>query len=445
MRSPQTIPRLTAEQPHRPPAGPVPPARPDHDANDARLVDDDVSGAVDREIGTVLAERLAACRELDAVFARDIAERVDRFTRRGGRRIRPRLVWWSLRACGGADTTQVRAGLRVAAALELIQTCALVHDDLMDQAPTRRGRPALHAAVARQYDAAAPAHATPGAPVTAGSGTGSDRPAAPPPAARRLGASAAVLAGDLALAWADDVLTDLALDAGLPPGTTRRLAEVWRALRTEMVAGQYLDVREQAVAAPTPARALRAACLKSALYTVERPLLLGAVLAGADAATTRALRRAGRCAGLAFQLRDDLDDVFADPRVTGKPSGGDVREGKPTYLMATARALASAAGDTAALGVLDRANGRADLPDGALDEVRDVLVATGARALVEKKIVRLAGRCRHRLHEAALEPRARARLGSLLAEATGTPDRAPEPGVGPRAAAPTLAGTEARR
>ncbi|MGW4569533.1 polyprenyl synthetase family protein, partial [Streptomyces sp. NPDC004561] len=120
---------------------------------DARAVDDDVPGAVGRELRDLLAGRLADCRVLDPVFADDIADRVARFTRRGGRRIRSRLVWWSLRACGGGDAAQVRAALRAAAALELLQTCALVHDDLMDRAPTRRGAPALHADVASQKPA----------------------------------------------------------------------------------------------------------------------------------------------------------------------------------------------------------------------------------------------------------------------------------------------------
>ncbi|MDT0342822.1 polyprenyl synthetase family protein [Streptomyces litchfieldiae] len=442
MRSTQAIGRPTADPQHRPPGGPVghqeigepvgtadggrssraaadAPSRPAR-SGCALVVDDDVPGAVGRELHELLTGVLAGCRGLSTVFAHDIAERVARFAQRGGRRVRARLVWWSLRSCGGGDPAQVRAALRTAAALELIQTCALVHDDLMDQAPTRRGSPALHADVERQYSDTAPR-----------------------PVARRLGASAAVLAGDLALAWADDALTGLVLDSGLPPGTAHRLNDVWRTLRTEMVAGQYLDVQGQATSVPAPARTLRAACLKSARYTVERPLELGAVLAGADAATTRTLCRAGRCAGLAFQLRDDVNDLFADPHVTGKPAGGDVREGKPTYLLAVARALATASGDLSALGLLERAVGRANLPEGALAEVRDIVVATGARDTVEAKIAQLAGRCLHHLGKVPLEPRAAARLRAVLAEITGTPGRLPAPAGLPLGAALTGAETEA--
>ncbi|GGW44829.1 geranylgeranyl pyrophosphate synthase [Streptomyces lucensis JCM 4490] len=389
---------------------------------DARAVDDDVPGAVARELRDLLAGRLAECRGLDPVFAGDIADRVDRFTRRGGRRIRARMLWWSLRACGGGDTAQVRVALRTAAALELIQTCALVHDDLMDRAPTRRGAPALHADVAGQY-------------------TGT----VPEAAAHRLGTSAAMLAGDLALAWADDALTGVLRDPALPDGTAHRLAGVWRGLRTEMVAGQYLDVHGQATSAHSMARSMRAAYLKSALYTVERPLELGAVLAGADAATAGTLRRAGRSAGLAFQLRDDLDDLFADPRVTGKPSGGDVREGKPSYPLAVARALATGAGDRTALGVLRYAVGRADLTDGELADVREVVRTTGALELVETRIARLTEQCLHHLHEPVLAPGAAARLRGLLSEITGCRAQVPEPAGRPPATAPAATATEAGR
>ncbi|MFJ7904154.1 polyprenyl synthetase family protein [Streptomyces sp. NPDC096198] len=367
-------------------------------------VDADVPAAVREVLAPLLAARLEHARGLDTLFARDLAERVADFALHGGRRVRPRLLWWSLRACGGGEPAQIRAALRVCAGLELLQTCALVHDDVMDAAPTRRGRPALHTALAHQYADDAPG------------------------AARRLGEAAAVLAGDLALAWADDLMTDLLLDAtGLPPDAVRRVRDGWRATRTEMVAGQYLDVHGQATAQRTTTRAVRAACLKSALYTVERPLELGAALAGADRTATGALCRAGRCAGLAFQLRDDLDDLFADPAVTGKPSGGDVREGKPTYLMAVARACAAADGDPAALAVLDAVPGRTGLTEAGLDRIRDAVTATGAHDLVREKIERLAHRALRHLAEVDLERGPAARLHALFTEITGTAGRCPEP------------------
>ncbi|MEU4046539.1 polyprenyl synthetase family protein [Streptomyces antibioticus] len=373
---------------------PPPPRLPPAARTEAvEIIDGDVPAAVGRVLDALLAERVAHATGLDPVFGRDLAARVARFTLEGGKRTRSQFVWWAMRACGGGPA-QAEAALRIGAALELIQTCALVHDDVMDGARMRRGRPALHVDVADQYaDAGTPA---PG---------------------RRFGEAAAILAGDLALAWADDTVAAVELE----PAAARAVRELWSALRTEMVAGQYLDVRGQVASAPSAARAVRAACLKSALYSVERPLALGAALAGADGARRAALGSAGRCVGIAFQLRDDLVDVYGDPRRSGKPVGGDIRAGRPTALVAVARARAEAAGDRHALAVLRRSLGRADLSESGLAEVRDVLEATGARDTVEARIGRLVDRGLRHLESAGLEPEGRRRLRGLLHAAAGSP------------------------
>lgn len=368
----------------------------------ARDVDRDVPAAVEHLLRQLLDERLTEASALDPGFARDLAGRTARFTLRGGRRLRPQFVWWALRCAGEPAADRVEAALRIGAALELIQTCALVHDDVMDDAPLRRGRPSLHAAVTAQYGATT----TPGR-------------------AGPLGVAAAILAGDLALAWADDVVAASAL----PPDTARRVRRLWAAMRTEMVAGQYLDVHGQATASRSAGGALRAARLKSALYSVERPLALGAALAGTGPAATEALCAAGRHVGLAFQLRDDLDDVFGDPGRTGKPSGGDLREGKPTLLLAVARGRAAEAGDRHALGVLDDLVGRADLTDAELGRIRDVFETTGARAAVEERIGRLVARGLRRLDDARPSPEAHRRLRALMgAVAAARYAAAPAPG-----------------
>ncbi|WP_406011178.1 polyprenyl synthetase family protein [Streptomyces sp. NBC_00637] len=354
-----------------------------------------------------MTERTAQATALDPVFAGDVAERVARFTMEGGKRNRSQFLWWAYRACGGGPA-DAQAALRVGAALELIQTCALVHDDVMDGSQVRRGRPALHVDVEARY-----------------------APAARPPRGPRFGEAAAILAGDLALAWADDVLADTEL--ALEPA--RRVRALWSSMRTEMVAGQYLDIQGQATSSRSMARAIRIACLKSALYSVERPLALGATLAGADAATTEALCSAGRCVGIAFQIRDDLHDVFGGPAPTGgKPTGGDLRSGKPTYLVAVARARAEAAGDRRALAVLEGSIGRADLSEADLDEVRNVLVTTGARETVEAKIDRLVAQGMRHLETAHLQPAGHRRLHELLHAAAGAPPSdGPPPDGGGRA------------
>ncbi|MEV0126526.1 polyprenyl synthetase family protein [Streptomyces sp. NPDC050703] len=375
------------------------------------LVDTDVPASVGHTLDQILRERLDAARDIDATFADDVARRVARFTLDGGKRMRSQFLWWSLRACGGpADAARTEAALRIAAGLELIQTCALVHDDVMDGSPLRRGGASVHRDLSAQY-------------------------ARPDGTGRAFGGSAAILVGDLALAWADDVVTATALG----PAAEHRVRELWQAMRTEMVAGQYLDLHGQATEARSVSRAIRTASLKSALYSVERPLALGAAVAEADEAATEALCSAGRCAGLAFQLRDDLLGAFGDPRRTGKPSGEDLREGKLTYLVEVARARATAAADHRSLTVLEKTVGNREAGEDDLDRVRDVLVATGARGVVRDRIQQLAERSLRCLDGAALTPHAAQRLRGLLGAAAGVPPSGA--GAGPPDPEHSTAGT----
>ncbi|MFF2013228.1 polyprenyl synthetase family protein [Streptomyces sp. NPDC058195] len=366
------------------------------DPAEVHRFDADVPGAVGRLLVHVLAERLSRARLVDPQFTGEVAERMTRFTVQGGKRTRAQLVWWAARACAGRDPASAAGALRMGAALELLQTCALVHDDVMDRATLRRGRPTLHTDLTAAYAERTEAKR-----------------------ARRFGRSAAVLAGDLALAWADDMVAETPME----PRTAAVVRRVWSDLRTEMVAGQYLDLRGQVTAVRSLPRLLRTARLKSALYSVERPLALGAAMAGADEMTTRQLCDAGRCAGMAFQLRDDLGDVFGDPGETGKACGEDIREGKSTYPVAVARARAEAAGNRTALSVLDRWLGEPALTERGLDEIRDVLIATGARATVETKIDRLAAQALRHFDAAPLDAEAAGPLrGLLLATAGARPD-----------------------
>ncbi|MTE22249.1 polyprenyl synthetase family protein [Streptomyces sp. TRM43335] len=347
-----------------------------------------------REVEEVLrrwtARRCEEARSLDVAFhGQPVTALVD-LALRGGRRNRAAFLWWGWRAAKGAPRGPAATdALRTAAALELLQTCALIHDDVMDDSALRRGRPSLHTAFARRHRR---------------DGLRGDPDG--------YGRAVAVLAGDLALAWADDLFAE-----SLPDGAVRHAAQrVWRVTRTEMVAGQFLDLRAQAAGGASPAAALRVARLKSALYTVERPLHLGAVLGGADAGLVAALRAAGRRAGLAFQLRDDLLDLFGDPERTGKPTGGDVREGKPTYPVALALARAEAAGDERALTVLRESSGDRSPTGEGPARVRDVLTGLGVPAAVEERIARLSGSARRILSEACDDPLVARRLEALVRE-----------------------------
>ncbi|WP_072489516.1 polyprenyl synthetase family protein (plasmid) [Streptomyces atratus] len=369
-------------------------------ATPAELVDDpltaiDAADAVGTVLEQVLDERLRHSRTVDAVFARELADRLATLAVRGGKRLRTAFAHCGWRAAGGSgDATAV---LHTGAALELLQACALVHDDVMDGSARRRGAPALHVHFARVHWAMG-MHGR----------------------AESFGTSAAVLAGDLALAWADDLLMETAL--GTPHGS--RLHQEWRAMRTEMVAGQYRDLHAQAARSSGVDEALTIATLKSALYTVARPLTLGASLAGADEHVLDALRAAGRCAGLAFQLRDDLLGAFGDPALTGKPADDDLRSRKLTYLLAVAVRLADAAGDHQAATAL--------APDAdpksvkAVRQVRSALQRTGARDLVEAKIEELTDMSLAHFERAGTRPTVRHEFAALVSRATGVAQRRAE-------------------
>ncbi|OOC55160.1 MULTISPECIES: polyprenyl synthetase family protein [Nocardiopsis] len=324
----------------------------------------DDRAALDGALRHYLERRLGDAERVDGEFGRDLAGTTVRFTLGGGKRMRSRLAWWGWIAGGGTSHGDAaRSALQACAALELIQTCALVHDDVMDGSPTRRGRPSVHADHVGEHLREGFA----GEP-------------------RRYGEALAVLVGDLALVWADDMLGEAL--PGVPEPARGRA--VWRELRTEIMAGQFLDVRAQARRERSEEAALRVDLLKTASYSVERPLHLGAAMAGAGPETVEALRDYGRDVGTAFQLRDDLLGVYGDSDRTGKPVGEDIREGKCTLLLVAGIRLARERGDTAALRLLDLVG--APGADADPVEVADALDRVGARDLVRRRRRELAAR-----------------------------------------------------
>ncbi|MFJ6554382.1 polyprenyl synthetase family protein [Streptomyces luteogriseus] len=375
--------------------GPRPTVAGPAETNHAPLTAPGATRAMEAVLERVLEARLRQARDTDAVFAADMADRLAAYVRRGGKRLRTAFVWCGWRAAGGSGDAS--AVLRTGAALELLQACALIHDDVMDGSPLRRGAPAMHVDFAHGHRNGR----------TGGS-------------AESFGTSAAVLAGDLALAWADDLLTETALASPHGP----RLFEEWRAMRTEMVAGQYRDLRAQASGSSGAEEAQTIAVLKSARYTVARPLALGASLAGADARTLGALRAAGRCAGLAFQLRDDLLGAFGDPALTGKPADEDLRSRKLTPLLAVAVRLAEATGDRDAAAVLaPDADAR---PGHTVERMRAALERTGARAEVEARIADLAASGLRHFGATGAAPGVRREFAALVERASGVAPRQAE-------------------
>ncbi|MFF0293628.1 polyprenyl synthetase family protein [Kitasatospora sp. NPDC004615] len=333
---------------------------------------EDVRDRVNAALSAFMAERTALLSGISDQLG-PVAGALREFLLDGGKRLRPAFCYWGWRAAGGcAEEPGIE---RAAAALELLQASALVHDDLMDRSDTRRGLPSVH----RRFEGMHRAN-----------GWRGDR--------EQYGASAAVLLGDLLLIWCDELFQR----SGLPAPAVSAAKPAFDLMRTEVMLGQYLDVLEPVAGDSTDADALdRARTVlhyKSAKYTIERPLQVGALLAGAGPDLVEALGNFGLPLGEAFQLRDDLLGVFGDPAVTGKPAGDDLREGKRTLLVAHAmRGLSEVDAKT-----LDTRLGAPDLTPDEVAELRELISASGAPAIVEARIDQLLTEALTALHNAPI-------------------------------------------
>jgi geranylgeranyl diphosphate synthase type I len=296
----------------------------------------------------------------------------------GGKRLRPAFCHWAFVGAGGDPTDSVVVD--VGAALELLHAFALVHDDVMDGSDTRRGEAAVHRRFADRH-----------------------RELSARGEARRFGEGAAILVGDFAFVYADVLL------ATAPPAAR----PIFDELRIELCVGQFLDLAASATGARERGRAELIERYKSGKYTVERPLHLGAALAGRADELNEPLTKYGVPIGQAFQLRDDLLGVFGDPEVTGKPVGEDLRERKLTPLVAMA--VARDPGLDAELDALGLdALGLDGPPDpDRITAVQERLVATGAVDEVEASIAALVETALVALATAPITDEAKAALADL--------------------------------
>jgi geranylgeranyl diphosphate synthase type I len=325
------------------------------------------------------SERL---RPLGADAARLVAEA--RTSVAGGKMFRASFCWWGHHAVAAPDDPD--ALVRASASLELLHASALVHDDYMDASDTRRGRPTAHRTFEREHR--------------------ESRWRGDP---EQYGASGAILLGDLLLSWSDELLRR----CGLPLAQVGPALDVLDLCRSEVITGQFLDVSAQARGEADVDTAMTVLRYKSAKYSIERPLHLGAALAGAGPELLSDLSAFGLPLGEAFQLRDDLLGVFGDPATTGKPAGDDLVEGKRTVLVALALDAAPAA-DAA---LLDRSLGTA-LSEAEVERLRGVIDASGAAAQVEAVIDQLSEVALAALERARIDDGAREVLRGLASAVT---------------------------
>ena len=334
-----------------------------------------VAARVEARLRSVLAAEGGRWAAVDGDLAAPFATLAD-YALGGGKRIRPAFCFWAFVGAGGDP--QDPAVIDTGVALEMLHTAALVHDDIIDRSDVRHGSPAVHRRLAAQHRD----HGWSGSP-------------------ERFGEGAAILIGDLALVYSSRLV------AGAP---SVALA-VFEEMRLEVNVGQYLDILGEAEGVGSGGeaaveRARRICRYKTAKYTIERPLHLGAALAAPERLPDLIgpLSEFGLPLGEAFQLKDDLLGVFGDPEVTGKPVGDDLKAGKPTLLASLA-----AQRDPR----FSRRFGAPDLSEAEVLDLQAMIEATGARAEVEREVADLVGRSEEALRALPLSSDATRALGEL--------------------------------
>ncbi|MDP5226215.1 MULTISPECIES: polyprenyl synthetase family protein [Arthrobacter] len=311
-------------------------------------------------LNTTLDDFLDRQQHLVSDISPDVAPLLDsiRTLVSGGKRMRALLAYWGFRAAGGAGLSHqaVQAGV----ALELFQGAALIHDDIIDRSATRRGRPSVHQSFTDLHGR---------------SGWQLDP--------ERFGQAAGILTGDLCLSFSEEAFASI----GPATASGTKAREIFNRMRAEVMAGQYLDILEE-VAGPlrtvagAAGRARTVLRFKSAKYSTEHPLALGAAIAGAPDGLLERFSRFSLPLGEAFQLRDDVLGVFGDPATTGKPAGDDLREGKRTLLVAFLREL----GTEDQVRNLEALLGHASMSDDDVQLIRGDLQVSGALGAVEAEI-----------------------------------------------------------
>ncbi len=336
---------------------------------------------LDRALAHWLEAKRGEAVAADSPETLELIDGVGQLATRGGKRLRPALVYYTYRACGGEADGDV---LPLALATELLHTYLLIHDDIMDHAEIRRGLPAAHV----RFREAHREHGLHGD-------------------AEDFGRSVAILLGDLAQAWAVELA---ALSSTGRGSAARDLSRSFAAMCQEVIGGQYLELLVAQRRAATEEELLRVLRLKSGRYTAERPIQLGALLAGAPQETLAGLSRYGAAVGEAFQLQDDLLGMFGDPETVGKPVDADLKEGKYTFLIHHTLDRATPAQRQA----LEAALGNLEATPEQTAAARRVIAETGARDAVKAMTAERLRSARSALAALDLRPDGRLFLDGLI-------------------------------
>ena len=336
--------------------------------------------AIEAELTAFINLEISNLAQVDEEL-KPVAEALSDYILGGGKRIRPIFALVGYLGAGGKIDKKI---VRAIASLELLQACALIHDDLIDGSDNRRGKPSIHKAFEKLH--------------LQNNRSGS---------ASNFGAAAAILLGDLALVWSDKCIHD----SGIETKAQLAVNPIHDAMRIEIMAGQYLDVLEQSLSNTSVERALKIARFKSGKYTIERPLHFGLKLNPThNPNLQKVFTDYGIPLGEAFQLRDDVLGIFGNPDETGKPAGDDLREGKRTVLMAKALELSNSDQRKSLLSAL----GKNDLSTAEVKTAQEIIKNTGALTAIEQMISDLSATAAKSISEVPITDDGRKLLTNLI-------------------------------
>jgi geranylgeranyl diphosphate synthase type I len=338
---------------------------------------------INNELAQFASSKKTLLEEMDSALS-PVGQAMESFILESGKRLRPLFAYLGFAGTGLKPSKEI---LRACTALELVHVCALIHDDVMDGSDTRRNKPSIH----RGFESLHQEQQYSGNP-------------------EKFGTSAAILLGDLALVWGDDLLRE----SGVDSETLYRALPIFNHMREELMAGQYLDVLEGGLATRNLQRSLKIARYKSGKYSIERPLHFGATLAQEGCALMQTYSDYGLPLGEAFQLRDDLLGVFGNPLETGKPAGDDLREGKRTVLIAMTYENINVVERQ----FLDSKLGKTQLTKEEIGELQEVITRSGAVERCENLINKLRDQALLALQTPLLEERIAQELSSMAILAT---------------------------
>ena len=310
---------------------------------------------INERLGLFFDEEIKAASKISD-YTQEVVANIKEYTLRGGKRLRPIFLIYGYKCLTEAN---IDAVIEASISVELMQSYLLIHDDIMDEDELRRGKPTFHIVYEHICNTLFGGGAT-----------------------RKFGENIAILAGDLLEAYGIDVLTNSRFKEEYVTRALRKYAEIVK----NVGYGQILDIMSEKKNAITEAEILQIHKLKTASYTIENPLQIGAILAGAVEADLEVMSNYGIPLGLAFQIQDDILGLFGTEEKIGKPVGSDIQEGKKTLLILHALSNCS----EKEKGYIISALGNADVTMAEIDRIREIVRETGSldysKRLVAEKI-----------------------------------------------------------